>query len=95
MCGPRRHTSACRQAASRSLPAGSDPAIAWERSCVYAVMNAFDPSWESAVSFTILIAADGTGIDQYAGEADRLKLRRAFLAQLPDAGTFAGKAAYW
>ena len=62
---------------------------------VYAVMKAFDPSWESGVPFTIVIAADGTVAYQHAGEVDRLKLRRAILARLPDAGMFAGNAAYW
>ena len=62
---------------------------------VYAVMAAFDKSWESGVPFTMVIAPDGKVIYQRSGVVDLLKMRRVILANLPDAGRFAGNAAYW
>lgn len=62
---------------------------------VYAVMAAFDKSWESGVPFTMVIAPDGKVIYQRSGTVDLLKMRRSILANLPDAGRFAGNAAYW
>lgn len=62
---------------------------------VYAVMAAFDKSWESGVPFTMVIAPDGRVIYQRSGVVDLLKMRRTILANLPDAGMFAGNAEYW
>jgi len=62
---------------------------------VYAVMKAFDPSWESGVPFTMLIAPGGQVIYSHQGEVDKLELRHAILGNLPDAGMFAGDSAYW
>jgi peroxiredoxin len=62
---------------------------------VYAVMAAFDPAWDSGVPFTIVIGPDGRVIYRHAGETDKLALRRTILANLPDAGFFAGNAQYW
>ena len=62
---------------------------------VYAVMAAFDPAWDSGLPFTIVISPDGKVIYRRQGEVDVLALRRAILANLPDAGLFAGNAEYW
>jgi thiol-disulfide isomerase/thioredoxin len=62
---------------------------------VYAVMAAFDPKWESGVPFTMIIAPDGKVIYRHSGENDKLTMRRVILANLPDAGFFAGNARYW
>ena len=62
---------------------------------VYAVMAAFDKTWDSGVPFTMVIAPDDSVIYQHSGAVDLLKMRRAILANLPDAGMFAGNAAYW
>jgi thiol-disulfide isomerase/thioredoxin len=62
---------------------------------VYAVMAAFDPTWESGVPFTIVLAPDGKEIYRSEGEADILALRRKILGVLPDAGMFAGNTEYW
>lgn len=62
---------------------------------VYTVMSTFDPSWESGVPFSMLIAPDGKVVYQHAGEVDLLKLRRIILGRLPDAGVFAGNTQYW
>jgi thiol-disulfide isomerase/thioredoxin len=62
---------------------------------VFAVMKSFDPSWESGVPFTMVIAPGGQVIYSRAGEIDKLALRRAILGNLPDGGMFAGNTAYW
>jgi thiol-disulfide isomerase/thioredoxin len=62
---------------------------------VYAVQAAFDPTWESGVPFTIVLAPDGREIYRVEGEADILALRRRILGNLPDAGMFAGNTEYW
>ena len=62
---------------------------------VYAVQAAFDPTWESGVPFTIVLAPDGKEIYRVEGEADVLALRRRILGSLPDAGMFAGNTEYW
>jgi peroxiredoxin len=40
---------------------------------VYAVMKAFDPSWESGVPFTMLIAPGGQVIYSHQGEVDSIR----------------------
>lgn len=62
---------------------------------VYGVMAAFDPSWDSGIPFTMVIAPDGEIIFSHAGEVDILELRRTILGHLPDAGLFAGNTEYW
>jgi thiol-disulfide isomerase/thioredoxin len=62
---------------------------------VYAVQAAFDSKWESGVPFTIVLAPDGKEIYRVEGEADIQSVRRAILANLPDAGMFAGNTEYW
>jgi hypothetical protein len=62
---------------------------------VYAVQAAFDPTWESGVPFTLVLAPDGHEIYRVEGEADVLALRRKILGNLPDAGMFAGNTEYW
>ncbi len=62
---------------------------------VYSVMAAFDKSWDSGVPFTLVVDPEGKVIFQHAGEVDILKLRRVLLANLPDAGPFAGNDEYW
>jgi hypothetical protein len=55
---------------------------------------AFDPTWDSGVPFTIVLAPDDKVIYKETGEVHLLALRRAILANLPD-GSIAGHAAYW
>ncbi len=62
---------------------------------VYAMQAAFDAKWESGVPFTIVIDPNGKEIYRVEGEASILELRRAILANLPDAGMFAGNTEYW
>jgi peroxiredoxin len=54
---------------------------------------AFDPKWESAVPYTVLIAPGGKILYQAQGPVDLLKLRRTILQYLPS--DYAGFNKYW
>lgn len=54
---------------------------------------AFDPAWESAVPYTVLIAPDGKVLYRNQGSVDILELRRTILANLPSA--YEGFNQYW
>src|ERR1700693_2803284 len=48
-----------------------------------ALQAAFDPTWESAVPYTVLLDADGRVLCKNLGSVDILELRRTILANLP------------
>jgi thiol-disulfide isomerase/thioredoxin len=54
---------------------------------------AFDPTWESAVPYTVVIAPDGKMLYQKPGSVDILELRRTILGNLPS--DYAGFNKYW
>jgi thiol-disulfide isomerase/thioredoxin len=54
---------------------------------------AFDPNWESAVPYTVLISPDGKVLYQKQGSVDILELRRTILASLPS--DYEGFNKYW
>ncbi len=58
-----------------------------------ALQAAFDPTWESAVPYTVLIAPDGKILYQQQGSVDILQLRRTILANLPS--DYNGFNQYW
>jgi peroxiredoxin len=58
-----------------------------------ALQAAFDPAWESAVPFTVLIAPDGRVLYRKQGSVDILELRRTILANLPS--DYEGFNKYW
>ena len=58
-----------------------------------ALQTAFDPQWDSAVPYTVLLAADGTVLYQRLGSVDILELRRKILASLPS--DYVGFNRYW
>jgi peroxiredoxin len=58
-----------------------------------ALQAAFDPSWESAVPYTILLDADGKVLYKSLGSVDVLELRRTILANLPS--DYIGFNQYW
>lgn len=62
---------------------------------LYALQAAFDKRWDSGVPYTIVLAPNGDVIYEEMGEVHLLRLRRAILASLPDAGPFAGDTDYW
>ena len=72
-------------ATSRNLLFASDDTAA--------LQAAFDPKWESAVPYTVLIAPDGRVLYQKQGDLDILELRRTILANLPS--DYDGFNRYW
>lgn len=62
---------------------------------LYGIQKEFDPTWQSGVPFTIVLARDGKVVYRHEGEVDILALRRAILANLSATGPFAGNTDYW
>jgi peroxiredoxin len=58
-----------------------------------ALQTAFDPKWDSAVPYTVLLSADGKVLYKQLGSADMLELKRTILANLPSA--YKGFNEYW
>ena len=58
-----------------------------------ALQAAFDPQWESAVPYTVLISPEGKVLYQKQGSVDILELRRTILANLPS--DYEGFNQYW
>lgn len=57
------------------------------------LQTAFDPKWDSAVPYTILLSADGKVLYKQLGSADLLELKRVILANLPS--DYKGFNQYW
>ena len=74
---------------------GSTTNMLFALSDVYAMQASFDPQMGSAVPFTVLIAPNGDILYQEQGDVTILALRRAILANLPDAKDYPGLQAYW
>jgi peroxiredoxin len=74
-----------KHATSRNLLFSSDD--------TQALQKAFDPSWESAVPYTVLIDAGGKVLYKKIGSVDILELRRTILANLPS--DYIGFNHYW
>jgi peroxiredoxin len=72
-------------ATSRNLLFGSEDTAA--------LQAAFDPDWQSAVPYTVLIAPDGKVLYRKQGSVDMLELRRTILARLPS--DYEGFNKYW
>jgi hypothetical protein len=58
-----------------------------------ALQTAFDPTWESAVPYTVLLAPDGKVLYKNLGSVDILELRRTILANMPS--DYIGFNQYW
>ena len=58
-----------------------------------AMQTAFDPAWDSAVPYTVLLSADGKVLYKKLGTVDMLELRRTILANVP--AEYAGFSQYW
>jgi peroxiredoxin len=58
-----------------------------------ALQKAFDPAWDSAVPYTILLSGDGKVLYKKLGSVDILELRRTILANSPS--DYAGFNRYW
>ncbi len=58
-----------------------------------ALQTAFDPAWESAVPYTVLLDPNGKVLYKNLGSVDILELRRTILANLPS--DYIGFNQYW
>ena len=58
-----------------------------------ALQTAFDPKWDSAVPYTVLLSGDGKVLYKQLGSADMLELKRIILANLPS--DYIGFNKYW
>jgi peroxiredoxin len=74
-----------KHATSRNLLFASDDTAA--------LQAAFDPTWQSAVPYTVLLDADGKVLYKNLGAVDILELRRTILAYLPS--DYVGFNKYW
>lgn len=74
-----------KHATSRNLLFASDDTTA--------LQLAFDPTWESAVPYTVLIGPDGKILYKRLGGVDILELRRTILTNLPS--DYIGFNQYW
>ncbi len=61
---------------------------------LYKLMAAFDPGWNAAVPYTMLILPNGEVAYKHQGEVDALELRRIIIANLPD-DDYIGHQALW
>jgi thiol-disulfide isomerase/thioredoxin len=61
---------------------------------IYALIAAFDPQWNAAVPYTMLIKPDGEIVYQRQGPIDPLELRRLIIANITD-DNYIGHQAYW
>jgi peroxiredoxin len=74
-----------KHATSRNLLFGSDDTAA--------LQAAFDPTWQSAVPYTIVLGPDGKVIYKTIGSVDLLEMRRKILAAMPS--DYIGFNKYW
>ncbi len=61
---------------------------------IYALMKAFDPNWDGAVPYSMVISPGGKILYKSSGKLDILKVRRLILASFPD-DDYVGQNAYW
>jgi hypothetical protein len=83
--GVRRFLEAQHASTRNLLFSSTDP---------YAQMAAFDPEWNAALPYTMLIGPDGKVLYKVQGKMDALKVRRLILASFPD-DDYVGQNAYW
>ena len=83
--GSVQHYLEKMHATSRNLLFASDDTSA--------LQAAFDPEWQSAVPYTVLIAPDGKVLYKKQGSVDMLELRRTILAQVVT--EYEGFHKYW
>jgi peroxiredoxin len=74
-----------KRATCRNLLFGSNDSAA--------LQTAFDPTWESAVPYTVLLDPNGKVLYKNLGSVDILELRRTILANLPS--DYIGFNQYW
>ena len=73
----------------------SNPNYIFGATDIYGLMAAFDPDWNGADPYTLLIRPDGEVVYKVQGPIDDLKVKRLILANLPDDDSYRGIQAYW
>jgi peroxiredoxin len=71
----------------------TSPNLLFASSDTAALQAAFDPTWESAVPYTVLLDPNGKVLYKNLGSVDILELRRTILANLPS--DYIGFNEYW
>jgi thiol-disulfide isomerase/thioredoxin len=61
---------------------------------IYSLLTAFDPSWNAAVPYTLLIRPNGEVVYESSGSIDELRLKRLIIANVGD-DDYIGHQAYW
>ena len=61
---------------------------------LYALLAAFDPDWNAAVPYSMLIRPNGEVVYKLQGPINPLEMRRMIIANLPD-DNYIGHQAYW
>jgi thiol-disulfide isomerase/thioredoxin len=61
---------------------------------IYSLIASFDPQWNAAVPYNVLIKPGGEIVYQHQGALDALELRRAIIANIVD-DNYIGHQAYW
>lgn len=61
---------------------------------LYALLAAFDPDWNAAVPYSMLIRPNGEVLYKLQGSINPLEMRRTIIANLPD-DDYLGHQAYW
>lgn len=61
---------------------------------IYTLLAAFDPDWNAAVPYTMLIKPNGDVLYKNQGPTNALELRRIIIANIPD-DDYIGHQAYW
>jgi len=72
----------------------SGPNLLFGSTEIYSLMAAFDPDWNAAVPYTLLIRSGGEVVYKRQGPIDPLELRRLIIANLAD-DDYIGHQAYW
>ena len=65
----------------------------WPELKLIALQKAFDPKWQSAVPYTVLLAPGGKVLFSTTGSVDVLQLHRKILASVP--AEYDGFQRYW
>jgi peroxiredoxin len=61
---------------------------------IYSLLAAFNPDWNAAVPYSVLIRPGGEVVYEHQGTIDPLQMRRRIIASLPD-DDYKGHQAYW
>lgn len=61
---------------------------------LYALLAAFDPDWNAAVPYSMLIRPNGEVVYKLQGTIDPVEMRRLIIANIPD-DNYIGHQAYW